>query len=103
MLKRVLILLLLIINSATSNLKSQDVVQKIDRLVSDYYNCGEFNGVVLVSRGGKIIYNKEFGLSDREWNTKMTIDTRFKIASLSKPFTALAVLQLVQEGKLRLD
>lgn len=81
----------------------QEISEKIDLLMNNYYQNGLFNGVVLVSQKGKIIYKKAFGIADREWNIPNTTDTKFKIASLSKSFTALATLQLVSEGKIRLD
>jgi CubicO group peptidase (beta-lactamase class C family) len=62
-----------------------------------------FSGVVLVARGGAPIYQKAVGLADREQGRANTLDTRFRIASMTKMFTAVAVLQLVQAGKLRLD
>jgi D-alanyl-D-alanine carboxypeptidase len=62
-----------------------------------------FSGVVLVARGGVPIYQKAVGLADREQGRANTLGTRFPIASMTKMFTAVAVLQLVQAGKLRLD
>lgn len=76
---------------------------KIDTLMTAYCRNGQFDGVVLVSEKGQIIYKKAFGIADREWNIPMTVDTKFKIASLSKSFTALIILQLVQEGLIRLN
>lgn len=61
-----------------------------------------FSGVVLVARGGVPIYHKAVGLADREQARANTLGTRFRIASMTKMFTAVAVLQLVQAGKLRL-
>ena len=82
---------------------SQDKVEKMDHLLSAYCQNGQFNGVVLVAEKDSIIYRKAFGLADRELNVPVSVDSKFKIASLSKPFTALAVLKLVQEGKLSLN
>lgn len=62
-----------------------------------------FSGVVLVARGGVPIYQKAVGLADREQGRPNTLGTRFRIASMTKMFTAVAVLQLEQAGKLRLD
>jgi CubicO group peptidase (beta-lactamase class C family) len=72
-------------------------------LVSAYHDAGQFDGVVLVADGGRIIYRGAFGLANREWNIPNTLDSRFEIASMTKPMTAIAVLQLVDENKLRLD
>ena len=64
---------------------------------------GRFQGAVLVARHGKIVYSDAKGLADRERNLPNTIDTRFRMGSMNKMFTATAVLQLVQANKVRLD
>ncbi|MEM7143504.1 MAG: serine hydrolase domain-containing protein [Verrucomicrobiota bacterium] len=66
-------------------------------------NTGLFSGAVLVADKGEIIYKEAFGLANREWNIPNTIDTKFRLASVSKQFCATLVMQLVQEGKLSLD
>jgi D-alanyl-D-alanine carboxypeptidase len=63
----------------------------------------KFSGAVLVSRDGKVLLRQAHGLADRERGLSNEIDTRFRIASVTKMFTAVAVLQLVQGGKVRLD
>lgn len=60
-------------------------------------------GAVAITREGKLVYAKGFGWSEYEANTLATPETLFGLASVSKVFTALAVLKLVEEGKLRLD
>lgn len=59
--------------------------------------------VAMVARQGKIAYSLATGLSDMEAGKAMTLDTRFRIASMTKPVTSLAILMLVEEGKLGLD
>src|SRR6478735_2615722 len=56
----------------------------------------EFSGDVLVAQKGQVIFKKAFGLADREWNVPNTTETKFKIGSITKQFTAAAILQLVQ-------
>lgn len=65
--------------------------------------AGRFQGAVLVARGGSVIYSDAKGLADREAGTPNTLDTKFRMGSMNKMFTATAVLQLVQAGKVRLD
>jgi CubicO group peptidase (beta-lactamase class C family) len=77
--------------------------EKIDSLISAYSSADCFNGVILVSEKGKIIFKKAVGIADRELNVPMTTDMKFRIASLSKPFTALIILRLVDDGKIKLD
>lgn len=94
------ILLMLLLGYAAG---AQNHPDKIETLINAYYQADCFSGVVLVSEKGKVIYRKAYGLADREWNIPMTPETKFRIASLSKPFTALLILQLVEEGLIRLD
>ncbi|MBN1791749.1 MAG: beta-lactamase family protein [Bacteroidales bacterium] len=94
--------ILLSLNIYTSAV-AQTKPQKIDALISAYHDADCFNGVVLVSQKGEVIYRKAFGLADRELNVPMTTEMRFRIASISKPFTAMIILQLVDEGILALD
>ena len=65
--------------------------------------AGRFAGAVLVARDGRTVFEHAYGLADRDKQIANTLDTRFRIGSMNKMFTAVAVLQLVQAGKLRLD
>lgn len=75
---------------------------KIDSLISAYNDYGRFHGTVLVAENGKIILEKGYGLANREWDRLHEPDTKFRIASITKPFAALLVMQLVEEGKIAL-
>jgi CubicO group peptidase (beta-lactamase class C family) len=58
---------------------------------------------VLIAHNGKPVFTQAYGLADREHKIPNTLKTRFRIGSLNKVFTAVATLQLAQQGKLRLD
>lgn len=60
-------------------------------------------GALAVVRDGRLVYAKGFGLADLEARKPVEADALFRIASISKPITAVAVLRLVQDGKLDLD
>ncbi|ACT95416.1 serine hydrolase domain-containing protein [Dyadobacter fermentans] len=62
-----------------------------------------FNGNVLVVQKGKILYQNSFGFAHMKAKDTLDADSRFQLASLSKPFTAVAVLKLIQEGRVALD
>jgi CubicO group peptidase (beta-lactamase class C family) len=64
---------------------------------------GRFAGAVLIAYNGKPVFAQAYGLADREHNIPNTLRTRFRIGSMNKIFTATAVLQLAQHGKLGLD
>ncbi len=81
----------------------QTKVEKIDGLMKLYYDYGQFNGTVLVAEQGNIIYKKGFGLADMEWDIPNQPDTKFRLGSITKQFTSMLILQLVQQGKLKLD
>jgi CubicO group peptidase (beta-lactamase class C family) len=59
--------------------------------------------VLLVARGGKLVYSAATGMRDRARQLPMTLDTRFRIASMTKPITSVAVLMLYEEGRFQLD
>ena len=81
---------------------SQTKAEKINDLLNQYYKFREFNGSALVAEEGKIIYKNGFGMADMEWNIPNTPDTKFRIGSITKQFTAMLIMQLVEEGKLKL-
>ncbi|MEW6336035.1 MAG: serine hydrolase [Acidobacteriota bacterium] len=74
--------------------------ERIDAMVASYAAKGQFSGAVLVARNGEVVLEKAYGLANREWGIANTPDTRFRIASVTKQFTAMLVMQLVEEGKL---
>jgi CubicO group peptidase (beta-lactamase class C family) len=102
------ILKLTILNSAflfisTSISFGQNKAKQIDKLMSQYSAYRQFNGSILVSEQGKIIYKKGFGMANMEWGIPNTPDTKHRLGSVSKQFTAFLILKLVEEGKLKLD
>ncbi|WP_225228025.1 serine hydrolase domain-containing protein [Oerskovia rustica] len=63
----------------------------------------EFSGVVLVSRDGETLFEHAYGLASRRWGVPVKVSTRFDVASVTKLFTSVAVLQQVAAGTLDLD
>jgi CubicO group peptidase (beta-lactamase class C family) len=63
----------------------------------------KFSGAILLTRDNQVLVREAYGFADRAARIANTVDTRFRTASTSKMFTAVAVLRLVQDGKLRLD
>jgi CubicO group peptidase (beta-lactamase class C family) len=82
---------------------AQSKAGKIDALMKQYNDYGQFNGSVLVAQQGKVVFKKGFGMADFEWKIPNTPDTKFRLGSITKQFTSMLILQLVQEGKLKLD
>ena len=81
----------------------QAKVDKIDKLVRAYAEYGKFNGSILVAEKGKVIYKKGFGWADMEWTIPNQPDTKHRLGSITKQFTAMLIMQLVEQGKLKLD
>jgi CubicO group peptidase (beta-lactamase class C family) len=76
----------------------------VDALLDSYVNDGRVAGIVaLVLRDGKPVYQHAVGWADKEAGRKMTMDTEFRIASQTKALTSVAVLQLMEEGKLTVN
>jgi CubicO group peptidase (beta-lactamase class C family) len=82
---------------------AQDKAAKIDEVLSLYQKYGQFNGSALVADNGKVIYKKGFGLANMEWDVPNAPDTKFRLGSITKQFTATLILQLVEQGKIQLD
>lgn len=100
--RNVLILFLFALAAASVGF-AQDKAQKINDLVKTYFDYGQFNGTVLVAENGKVIYKKGFGMANMEWEIPNHPDTKFRIGSVTKQFTAALIMQLVEEGKIKLD
>ncbi len=86
-----------------STLEAQNLASRIDRYLEDCLKKGYFSGTALVAVEGEIILKKGYGLKDRELKVPSTPQTIFRIASLTKQFTAVAVMQLWERGKISLD
>ena len=90
--------------SAASDTKSQTTMQaEVDAYLKPFVEGKNFTGVVLVAKDGKVLVNKGYGMADYELNVSNSVKTRFHIASVSKPFTASAILILQERGKLNID
>jgi D-alanyl-D-alanine carboxypeptidase len=81
----------------------EDVVRIVDSKMRRLASADAFSGVVYIAARDSVIYERAFGLADREDSIPNTPRTRFALASMSKMFTAVAVLRLVEQGKLKLD
>ena len=83
--------------------QSQDPAQAVDRYLSARAEMGGFSGAALIAKGGKVVFRKGYGYADVEKRIPFTPETRHAVASISKMFTAMAVMKLRDQGKLRLE
>lgn len=77
--------------------------KRIDAFMKELHRKYAFNGNVLVAKKGKIIYQNAIGWADHLHRDSLKINSVFELASVSKPFTATAILLLIEEGKLKLS
>lgn len=81
----------------------QTTVQRLDSLFNYLHNNQLFNGNVLVAEKGNVVYQNSLGYADYATKTPLQKDSRFHLASVTKTFTAVAILQLKEKGKLKLE
>jgi CubicO group peptidase (beta-lactamase class C family) len=81
----------------------QDLAEQVKSHVAALTAKDQFSGAILIAHNGKLVLDQAWGMADREKQIKNTVDTQFCLGSINKMFTAVAVLQLVQQGKLSLE
>jgi len=74
--------------------------QLLDQYMQAQSTIRGFSGAVLVMKQNKVLLEKGYGLADREWNVSNTAETKYRIGSVTKQFTAACILQLIEAGKL---
>jgi CubicO group peptidase (beta-lactamase class C family) len=96
----ILLVLLFAFPSSASDQTHQDIV---DEYFNAYVKIGKFSGVVLIAKDGEILVNKGYGLANREHDVPNTPQTKFRLGSMTKQFTAAAIMQLQEQGKLNVE
>ncbi len=82
---------------------AQDKTQEIAQYIQHYVDNDLFNGSIMVVQDGKTVFQKSHGFANMEWNIANNAETKFRIGSITKQFTAMLIMQLKQEGKLNLQ
>ncbi len=88
-------------NGGTRN--GQSHAAKIQEVLTLANKYRIFNGSALVAENGKVTYKGAFGMANMEWGIPNAPDTKFRLGSITKQFTAVLVLQFVEQGKIKLD
>ncbi len=83
--------------------RAQTVESQIDQLLAAEYKSGGPGAAALIARDGKVIYRKAFGNANLELNVAMKPENVFELGSITKQFTAVSILMLLEQGKLGLD
>lgn len=85
------------------NYKVEPLADRVDKYIENSYKDGGFNGTILIADNGAIVYEKSYGYSDFENKMPNSSETIFKIGSITKQFTAMAIMMLQEYGKLKLE
>jgi CubicO group peptidase (beta-lactamase class C family) len=82
---------------------AEDFSSEMDRVMDHFTKLEFFSGIVLVAQEGNVLYAKAFGEANKDFHIPNTLHTRFELGSISKLFTGIAVMQLVEKGRIGLD
>lgn len=82
---------------------AQPSAGELEALIGDYAREHDFSGTILVHRRGETLYRGSFGVAERAFGTPADDSTRYRVASITKLFTAVLVMQLHQEGRISVD
>lgn len=83
---------------------TQTDIASVDSKVTTWMNSYNMSGAsIAISKNGKLVYRKGFGNADNASGEKVTINSKFRVASVSKTFTGVAILKLIQQGSLSLN
>jgi CubicO group peptidase (beta-lactamase class C family) len=96
-------LTLILILISTLGYSQKELIDKLENYMNAQFAVNHFGGTVLITKNDSVLLKKAYGLADYEWQVKNTIDTKFSLASVSKQFTAVAILQLEENKKLSLE
>jgi CubicO group peptidase (beta-lactamase class C family) len=91
------------LSSCAPYARQDSVSDSIDALFSDFNKPGTPGASLVVIKDGHVFYSKAYGLADVENNVKASTSTNYRLASVTKQFTATAILKLIDQGKLTLD
>ena len=83
--------------------RAEDLTSKFEQYLDASVKFDRFNGSVLVSKDGATLFRKGYGLANAEHQVPNTPETKFRLGSITKQFTAMAILILQEQGKLKLD
>ncbi len=95
------LLLVLLLSFTTVTLSAQDKrVPLLKQYLRAAATLGQINGAVLVAEKGKTLVDTAYGYANMELNVRNTVNTRFRVASVTKQFTAMAIMMLAEDGRL---
>lgn len=90
-------------STSARKLTEEDIVREVDTYVRKLGEADMFSGAVLVAKDGRTLYAKAIGEANKDFGAPNRVDTKFNLGSMNKMFTAVAIAQLVERGKLSFD
>ncbi|MEM1051543.1 MAG: serine hydrolase [Pseudomonadota bacterium] len=87
----------------TASAQAQPPRSEFGAIVEQYVERRGFSGSVLIARQGEVIFEQAYGEASKEWGVKNTLNARYRIGSLSKPFLATLIMKLSESGALALE
>ena len=95
--------LLLLFVLSTTTCVAQDIEAKVDEYVGTYLKIGNFSGSILIAKEGRILLSKGYGMANLEHDVPNAPQTIFRLGSVTKQFTSMAIMQLREKGRLDVD
>lgn len=94
---------ILIMSSSLHSKTGKNIEEKLDQYINAYVKTNKFSGSILVAQNNRIVVNRGYGMADYGHKVPNSSKTIFRIGSLTKQFTAMAVLMLEEKGRLDLN
>lgn len=92
-----------VLSGCSYDTKNKELIEEVENAADAFVKANEFNGTILVAKDGKILINKSYGYARFDDKTMITPQTRFMIGSITKQFTAMAIMQLQEKGLLSVE
>jgi len=89
--------------SKSAQLQAPEGAARMEHVIQSYVSSEQFMGSVLVARDGDVLLSKGYGSANLEWGIPNSPTTKFRLGSLTKQFTAAAILLLEERGKLSVN
>lgn len=85
------------------DLTQDQLVDFLDRYLDNLVSKDRFSGTILIAKDGKPFYTRAYGLASKRYNVPNRLDTKFNLGSMNKMFTGVAIMQLVEQGKVSVE
>lgn len=92
-----------VVPAKAASLDQAALEQKVHELMQAHQRVNDFTGTVLLAKNGKALVTKSYGFANIEWQIPNSAQTKFRIGSITKQFTSMMMMQLREQGKLKLE